>query len=99
MSRSRSACREPIAPTKTGGSAPPPAACATAIESLWTSRPTNNGVDCAMADLREHNAAVHAALRLWPTGYPATKPEVSRVLLPKSYCLDRHDLLRYPRDS
>jgi 2-phosphosulfolactate phosphatase len=33
-----------------------------------SSRPTNNGVDCAMADLREHNAADHAALRLWPTG-------------------------------
>ena len=24
------------------------------------------GVDCAMADLREHNVAVHATMRLWP---------------------------------
>ena len=56
----------PIAPTNTGGSALAPVACATAIESLWTSNPTNRGVDFAMADLREHNAAVHAALRLWP---------------------------------
>jgi hypothetical protein len=55
-----------MAPTNTGGAVLPPAAWATAIESLWTSRPTNNGVDCAMADLREHATAVHAAVRLWP---------------------------------
>jgi hypothetical protein len=45
-----------------------PRACATAIESLWTSNPTNSGVDWAMADLREHRAADHAAMRLWPAG-------------------------------
>jgi uncharacterized protein DUF2442 len=37
-----------------------------AAESLWTSRPTNSGVDLALADLRERNAALHAAMRFWP---------------------------------
>jgi hypothetical protein len=55
-------------PTNTGDSGLPPAACATAMESSWTSRPTNSGVVCAMADLREHTAADPAAGRLWPTG-------------------------------
>jgi len=42
----------------------PPAAWATAMESLWTSRPTKRGVGCVMADLRLKLPAGGSSMRL-----------------------------------
>src|SRR5262245_10427140 len=52
MSLSISTWRVPMGPTNWGRSDEPPAAWATLIESLWTSKPTKSVVLLLMADLR-----------------------------------------------